>query len=517
MSSTYTHHTSISKSAIIYSSDLIHQLENNQSLRLPSTYIGVRRIRPKLLVAVGSGISKVDDNNDKYPNVKKRKHSSDIYNKDDDDWVPNYNVTNSSNSSSCKSNNTTNDQQSSNISKEEEEVIYKVTNPDGTKRRMTTQEKKQLKYQLKQSKHKLKKDEKQRKHEQHNLDAKMGKMERRQMKRLGRMNNNLQTNHEQEEEDEEKIHGEKGNCNVELSSVNQISDEYTNHDGIEVPTVEKKDIPPVMLTPAATCIARDLGILPSVQGGEALSSSYQCSQTIMDPILSAQWATQLQQSMIPAETSRAQEEMRPMAYRLVPEVWKRLCPDTLWTDADSEEEEEECVKRSCSLEKVDDEKRPTLSSSSAATSLAIIRNPSPSYDTDASILFRHLHQHSKLHISCGAAFGCDFLLYDGKRDERHSFAGLRVYSSSNKEKGIHFPIPTAYDMMGFVRSMNTARKIALIATVVRENGDGATPRVLIVDLALEKVLTAPTHIRKGNTVERRSEEESASGLAKQRL
>jgi len=515
MSTTSTHHSS-TESAIIYSNDLIHQLENNPAIRLPTTYIGVRRIRPKLVVAVGrSGTSKVDDNNDKYP-VKKRKHSSDIKdNKDDDDWVPNYNVTNSSNSSSCKSNNTTNDQQSSNISKEEEEVIYKVTNPDGTKRRMTTQEKKQLKYQLKQTKHKLKKDKKQRKHEEHNLNAKMGKMERRQMKRFGRMN--MQTNQQQQEkEDEEEVDVEKRNCNVELSSINQASGEHDNHDERES-SGEKKDIPPVMLTPAATCIARDMGILPSVQGEEA-TSSYQQSQTIMDPILAAQWATQLQQSMIPAETSRAQEEIRPMAYRLVPEVWKRLCPDTLWTEKNSkeEEEEEDCVKKICSLEKVDDDKRPT-SSSSTATSLAIIRNPSPSYDTDASILFRHLHQHSKLHISCGAAFGCDFLLYDGKRDERHSFAGLRVYSSSNKEKGIHFPIPTAYDMMGFVRSMNTARKIALIATVVRENGDGATPRVLIVDLALEKVLTAPTHIRKGNTIERRSEEESASELAKQRL
>ena len=109
-------------------------------------------------------------------------------------------------------------------------------------------------------------------------------------------------------------------------------------------------------------------------------------------------------------------------------------------------------------------------------------------------------------------------MYDGKRDERHSFAGLRIYSSNNKEEGIQFPIPTAYDMMGFVRSMNTARKIALIATVVRGRGRGdTTPRVSIVDLALEKVLTAPTHIRNGNTVERRSEEESIIGLAKQRL
>lgn len=62
--------------------------------------------------------------------------------------------------------------------------------------------------------------------------------------------------------------------------------------------------------------------------------------------------------------------------------------------------------------------------------------------------------------------------------------------------------------------MNTARKIALVATVVRDESDGGLARVLIVDLALEKVLTAPTHIRKGNTAKRRSEEETASGLAK---
>jgi len=529
MSATFTHHSSsISKSAIIYSSDLIHQLENNPSIRLPSTYVGVRRIRPKLVVAVGrSGTSKVDDNNDKYP-VKKRKYSS--YNKDDDDWVPIYNVSNSNNISYCRSNNTTSDcQKSSTKSKEEgtNTIMYKITNPDGTKRRMTTQEKKQLKYQLKQLKHKLKKNEKQRKHKQHNLYAKMGKMERRQMKRLVRLNNNddnVQTNQQQQQEkdDEENVDVEKGDFNVELSSISHQTsqDEYTNHDGIEATTVEKKDIPPVMLTPAATCIARDRGILSSMQGEEAVTS-YKCSQTTMDQVLSAQWATQLQQSMIPAETSRGKEDMRPMAYRLVPEVWKRLCPESLWTDKNSNEEED-CVKKSCSLEKVDDEKRPTLSSSStASSSLAVLRNPSPSYDTDTSIIFRHLHQHSKLHISCGVVFGCDFLLYDGKRDERHSFAGLRIYSSNDnhknkEEEGIQFPIQTAYDMMGFVRSMNTARKIALIATVVRGRGD-ATPRVLIVDLALEKVLTAPTHIRKGNTIERRSEEESASELAKQRL
>ena len=97
--------------------------------------------------------------------------------------------------------------------------------------------------------------------------------------------------------------------------------------------------------------------------------------------------------------------------------------------------------------------------------------------------------------------------------------------------------------------MNTARKIALIAMVVPIEDDGqhagsddinndgkkdgvaeedatmTTPmkssssnvrRIAIVDLALEKVLTAHAHVRKGNTAKRRTEEDAASGLAKKR-
>ena len=82
--------------------------------------------------------------------------------------------------------------------------------------------------------------------------------------------------------------------------------------------------------------------------------------------------------------------------------------------------------------------------------------------------------------------------------------------------------------------MNTARKIALIATIVRKEDDGSTgagtnnnnnnddgnarnnrvARVVIVDVALEQVLTAQTHIRKGNTTKRRSEEDTTSKLAR---
>jgi len=78
--------------------------------------------------------------------------------------------------------------------------------------------------------------------------------------------------------------------------------------------------------------------------------------------------------------------------------------------------------------------------------------------------------------------------------------------------------------------MNTARKIALVAMVVRgggrggsDGGDGgddamaqSNARIAIVDLALEKVLTAHAHVRKGSTTKRRTEEDAASGLARKR-
>jgi len=61
--------------------------------------------------------------------------------------------------------------------------------------------------------------------------------------------------------------------------------------------------------------------------------------------------------------------------------------------------------------------------------------------------------------------------------------------------------------------MNTSRKIALVATVVR-NDDNNESWVALVDLALEKVLTARTHARKGDTVAQKTEEEAESGFAR---
>ena len=114
-------------------------------------------------------------------------------------------------------------------------------------------------------------------------------------------------------------------------------------------------------------------------------------------------------------------------------------------------------------------------------------------------------------MACGSKFGCDLLLYDGSREERHAFAGLRICSCTSADNKalnesaevvnptdgsvVSLPLPSSYDLAGYVRCLNTAGKLALLATVI-SGEDGAESRVAIVDLALEKVLSAPTHKKK---------------------
>jgi hypothetical protein len=157
------------------------------------------------------------------------------------------------------------------------------------------------------------------------------------------------------------------------------------------------------------------------------------------------------------------------------------------------------------------------------------------HDDVLSLVFEYIYRETPYYVSCGAKFGCDFLLYDGPREERHAFAGLRVLSPSplppqhqgcstivetTKTKAYSIlPIPTAYSLTSFVRCLNTAGKLSLLATVTLEKENDDDPkavkifgdsdagscsqrsgknkyRVLFVDVALEKVLDAPTHQRR---------------------
>lgn len=507
-----------SSSAIIFSSNLIHHLETTH--RLPSTYVGVRCIRPVI-----DGVVKKDDNGDgdihRHGVLKKRK----CLGGDNNDAPCNSTASLCNQPTSTSINNP-----AVSISSREIIMTFKVTNPDGTTRRMTTQEKRQIKYQLNQERKRMKKEVVQQKHEEGIALAKKQKAERNRLKRKQK----LQKLEQQQQQDADdgidgsggsnvikkrsrdsttacKTNATSGSYQLSSSSIGAL-DEYYN-DGMNKSAKEDASslkggkichLPPVMLTPAATCIAQDMGLIDCSsavpRNKEGVKKGYPKIKTaVMDPNLSSQWATKLQQSMIPIEVSRANEKIRPMAYRVVPQVWKRHCPESLWTvEEDVKDSSNVCSSSKESAKKEEKEvqlenpKDTVMSGNNRVNAtpttqdhheytcshMVTLRDPSLQHDTDTCAIIQHLHQQSKLHITCGATFGCDFLLYDGNREDTHSFAGLRVCCStnsmvtsccirSNVEEGIQFPIPTAYDMYGFVRSMNTARKIALLATVVR--------------------------------------------------
>ena len=135
----------------------------------------------------------------------------------------------------------------------------------------------------------------------------------------------------------------------------------------------------------------------------------------------------------------------------------------------------------------------------ALQSLSAVPTTPPPLSDSITLPFSHVPStallcvHSDLrrlgfHVACGAKFGSDFLIYDGDRENRHAFAGVRVYESLTVN---------AYDLTGFVRALNTAGKIAVCAFV--EGG-----RVAYVDCVLEKILSSETH-RKWKRTEKRKD------------
>jgi len=452
------------QSAIVFTSELARRLEDDPSLRLPTTYAGVRRVRPA---------------NGFRPEVSSRKRKSACRESDTSSQVDAHQGANKSTArdgaSTCD---VTNQPSKTSKPASSPRVVFKVTNPDGTERRMTSQEKKQYKLQLKKAKHANQKQERQVQHEERIRKAKQQKRQRKEMKRLAKHDKDSDST--LPNEDKEPSQGSATKKPVEdfcvakeaVSSFKDIDLELAELLG------ERRGIPPVILTPAATCVAQDLGVLPRSTESDEWTIT-------LDRELSAHWADQLGQSFEPVEESRSKEDMREMPYRVAPETWKRLCPDSLW----------EC--------------RTDLSKEGTGTAAnnddhatAQMRDPSSSYDLTSYLIFRHLQRNSKLHIACGALFGCDFVLYDGKRSERHSFAGLRIYSSRSNS----LPTPSPYDMTGYVRAMTSARKMALVATAVIDERTNSS-RLAICELASEKILTAKTHIRKGHTEKRKAVEE----------
>eukprot|EP00956_Cyclotella_meneghiniana_P039044 scaffold164453_cov36-Cyclotella_meneghiniana.AAC.1 len=120
--------------------------------------------------------------------------------------------------------------------------------------------------------------------------------------------------------------------------------------------------PPVMLTPAATRVAIDLSVIGSEHHQDGGMT------TIFDTNLSKQWAAQIQESMIPIERQREVEDIRPMPYKLVPEMWTRLRP-----------EESIFTGEQKALAATD---KNSLASQSDY-SMTTVRNASPTYDESA--------------------------------------------------------------------------------------------------------------------------------------
>jgi hypothetical protein len=572
---------------MIFSADLVQRLDDGVPCRLPPTYVGVRRVRDNNNAVM---IQRVTP-----PALFERDYDCHRNNLDDqlklratnDGGVVSDCVT------ACDPQNvvgrdvredlttllpTTSSSISSSATTATAGICYMING-----RRMTKAEKREMKHKLKLEAHSVRKEAKARDVKERIRKEKAAKAERRlhkaQEKRRQRVqqqcdettkkfnNNNdlLLPSAATELLSDIVIHHNDDNKDEKKGSSSNLLTENTtsNNDATSNSSSVRKDYLPAMLTPAATRVAQELGILPlpdddhdpAYRMTTSSATTTMMTTTIMDPILSAKWANALQQSMIPIEMAREKEDIRPMAYRLVPETWRRLCPNTLWIPP---------AKRTTAITSCNDGKSDSnMTSSLSSSSHVRIRNSSSTttttYDDDTYAIVSHLHNHSNIHITCGASFGCDYLLYDGRRTERHSFAGLRVYhccggvkkkngttiTNTNGNDGsddFELPMPSAYDMTGFVRTMNTARKIALIAMVVTtiEDDDNTTGnkddkeeeedaptimtprnnttirRIAIVDLALEKVLTAHAHIRKGNTAKRRTEEDAVSGLAKKR-
>eukprot|EP00980_Cylindrotheca_fusiformis_P001672 scaffold381_cov138-Cylindrotheca_fusiformis.AAC.8 len=328
-------------------------------------------------------------------------------------------------------------------------VVFTVKGENGNERRMNNKEKKALKYKLRMQR----KDERKRKRErQQAQDGLPSEGTRNPTTRRG---------------------GEANGKYYQIAVNNAVLEqELAELRG------ERNGIPPVLLSPALAFQALDC--LP---GSTKEKSNKKCA-LMYDHTLSLEWADLIKKSMQPAERARQKEQYRPMPYQLAPEPWTRLRPNI-------DEDQLETEMRSAGV-------GPQSSETSDVQSLPIKRQwakmvcrPSTELDTDASLVFEYLHRRTDYFVSCGAKFGSDFLVYDGPREERHAFAGLRVLEAKDGK----LPTPSAYSLSGYVRCLNTAGKFALLVTVMKET-DLEIPRyrVAFVDMALEKVLCVGTRL-----------------------
>ena len=491
------------RAIMVFSASATVALDSAQ-YRIPPTYIGVRRVRPtseavrKALqqIALNSGKKRsLQDVNDSKQASKSKEESGQQSAKDPFNGIS-----------------------------------YKIVGEDGKERRMTAQEKKLHRYNLLQERKKLKQSG-------HLLTKDSVNVKRKSI-------DYIEHNGSIDAVTDETSSG-TGDKDASWSNSGQDSLYFqlpVNQEALEeeLALFDGNRVPPVIVPASMTDEA--LKAIEHFSTGVEISTTEPLS--IIDDDLAQRWATAIKSKMEEAEASRAKEDLRPMAYTIVPEVWQRLRPgkiasgnvrseneatgDVVSTNATSEIAESDHIldkqvntKSNFQTEKRDPEENGDDDGDEEDNVLKVvnenntiksnwcyisIRSPSRELDQMHKIIFDQIYSGlgRKLYASCGSKFGCDWLIYDGPRQNRHAFAGIRIlhanstpFQASDEATNAELPVPCPFDIAGYVRGLNTAGKLALVATVVYPTPkcDTSMPRVAIVDLALEKILTAPTHQR----------------------
>jgi len=462
--------------------------KNLSAIRLAATYIGVKRIRPTSKEAFNGLRCLISKAN----TVKRRRLL----------------VVNLPEEVEYSGENTT--------ATEKGVVVFKVIGEDGKERRMTAKEKKDFKRKI----------------------------------ALDKKNKKLTTTNEQLENSGLK----QTNAIPSREAITCQNNQRRNYHQLpmredfaameeELAFFEHCRVPPVVLSSSM--------VTPLLAQNHLLSTSY--PQTIeesyvVDDQLAHTWATHIRKEIAIAEELRSREPIRPLAYNIIPEVWTRMRPSAASASATPTEygggeniDEDvtdlninyQVISKSyhnvppmSAISTIDDTNKKNDLFCFASMGKSNGDSHSNFIEDDHHIIFNQLHGPKfNLHISCGAKFGCDFLLYDGPREERHAFAGLRILHSSSSPStattaaGEVLPIATPYDLSGFVRGLNTAGKLALLATVLRDSSSNsgslpAAAKIAFVDLALEKDLTAPTHKKKKQTTTQQKRKEMGRNLSK---
>ena len=444
------HHHNNNKALILLDASLMKRLQT--TCRLPGTYIGVRRIRPSSRHVAQAIVAA----------KRNRKRSTKKF--QPPRMAP---------------------------------VAYKIIDPTtGQERRMTGAEKKAAK----QERARL-----------YRLQLQQAKEEYEQEianDNTNEINDDDKVDHQEQEAGEEEEEGEEADTNnesisdkspPEASLETKVAETMADNDKFyyfkinpasveqEVADLrgERSEVPPILLSAGQAHVALTNYLTPTLAENHTneVTTAVSVANAHVPPIddnHAQKWAAALRASMMPAIQTRRAEDMRAMVYDIMPQAWARLRPPTGSNISIPSETLEE----------------PTPSSD-RHTLLCTLR-PNLPIDKDWNILMQALHGLKDIHIGCGAKFGCDILLYDGPRSERHSFAGLRLVRSTDSS----FPLPRVYDLTGYVRCLNTAGKLALLATVVHDNEKGY--RVSILDLALEK-LDVKRNTKPTKTIEQRLE------------